>query len=88
MSHFTFNGVYYTELGRRIAMNDIVQNMKQLVRDSERLKPQPAGPRCRCGAVCQLYGGVGGYSKACEACNKHKAKLARQSRARVKARKQ
>lgn len=41
-------------------------------------------PLCKCGRVCVYYGAVGGYSKKCKACNAHKAKLSRESRARSK----
>jgi len=39
---------------------------------------------CKCGEPCQLYGGVGGYSKCCEACNAKNAKRQREARAAAK----
>jgi len=90
MSHLRVNGVYYTELGRRIAMNDCINGMREDVKTLKRLnatmQQQLATPRCRCGQPCQKYGSVGGWSKACEGCNRRKARLARESRARMKRR--
>lgn len=39
---------------------------------------------CKCGNQCAYYGAIGGYSVACKKCNRHKADLAKQSRAKCK----
>ena len=38
-------------------------------------------PKCKkCGEPCQLYGGVGGYSVCCKACNEKAAEKRRKGR--------
>jgi hypothetical protein len=42
-------------------------------------------PKCkRCGARCQKYGGIGGYSVQCKSCNERSGILRRASYARNK----
>jgi hypothetical protein len=46
--------------------------------------PRPKAPRCKCGKRCAYYGPIGGYSVACETCNRRNAKRQRDARARSK----
>lgn len=57
---------------------ELIEEISGLI--TEKLSP----PLCKCGKPCVYYGAVGGYSKKCKACNAHKAKLSRESRARSK----
>lgn len=63
------------------------EDLQRATRENLELEAEPLPPPlCKCGATCKYVGPVGGYSKACVACNLKNAKRQRRDRLRRKKR--